>query len=273
MALVGAGWSVCKRCVGLLLGFLCSPSAAWAGAWTLPEGTGQWLASLTSTTATRAFDGNWGLVPTPRYNKDELQGLVEYGVTGRLTAIFDPEFQHVDIGAPANAARNGLGFTEFGARYAFLQSQNWVFSGQSTLRVPGTLDRSNPAAIGYDEVEADFRLLLGHNFKIGTMPAFFDLETAERARTDGAPSEFRFDATLGVQVTPSWMILAQSFNVISEGEGSPIYGPSYEYFKFELTAVYTLTKNWWLQFGGVSTYAGRNALQENGGILGLWHQF
>jgi protein XagA len=263
---------VLKRGVGFVFAWLCVPSVAWAGAWTLPEGTGQWLTTLTATTATSYFAGS-GLTSTPRYSKQELEVLIEYGVTDRLTAIFDPGLQNIDIAAPTNAARTGLGYTEFGARYGFLQDSSWVVSGQATLRIPGTTDTSNPAAIGYTDVEADFRALLGHNFKAGDMPAFFDLEVAERWRTDGYPSEFRFEGTLGVKVYPRWMLLLQSFNVISEGSGISIFGGSYEYYKVELSALYTLTDTWWLQFGGLSTYAGTNALQENGVILGVWHQF
>ena len=164
-----------------------------------------------------------GSASTPRYDKDEAQLLVEYGLTDRLTAIVNPGLQHIDIAAPTDAQRTGLGYTEFGARYGFYEDQNWVLSGQATLRLPGTTDTSNPAAIGYTDVEADFRALLGHNFMLGDMPAFFDLEAAQRERSGGLPSEFRADATFGVKVLPQWLLLAQSFNVISEGAGNPLY--------------------------------------------------
>ncbi len=171
-----------KRCVGAVLLVMAAPAAAFAGAWTLPEGTGQWLASLTAATATDYFDSG-GLASTPRYNKVEAQLLVEYGLTDRLTAIVNPGLQHIDIAAPTDAQRTGLGYTEFGARYGFYEGQNWVLSGQATLRLPGTTDTSNPAAIGYTDVEADFRALVGHNFMLGDMPAFFDLEVAQRERS------------------------------------------------------------------------------------------
>ena len=170
--------------------------------------------------------------------------------------------------------RTGMGYTEFGARYGFYTDPSWVLSGQATVRLPGTTDTANPAAIGYTDVEADFRVLLGHNFKLGGMPAFFDLEAAQRERSGGLPSEFRADATLGLKVLPQWLLLAQSFNVISEGAGNTLYdGGSYEYYKLQLSAVYSLTPTWELQGGGYTTYAGRNALQENGLIFGVWHQF
>ena len=261
-----------KHCPLLVLGLLCAPSVAWAGAWTYPEGTGEWLATFTADTATNYFTGN-GIASTPRYNKDEMQLLIEYGLTDRLTAIFEPGLQHIDIAPPVDAERSGLNYTEFGARYGLLEWPDWVVSAQATLRIPGTTNISNPAAIGYTDVEADFRALLGHNFTIGDMPGFFDFEVAERWRTDGYPSEFRFDGTAGFKIFPRWMLLVQSFNVISEGSGLSYFGGSYEYYKLQLSALYTLTDTWWLQFGGFSTYAGRNALQENALIFGVWHAF
>ena len=47
------GGSVLKRCVALMLGVLGAPTAAFAGAWTLPQGTGQWLATFTGATSTQ----------------------------------------------------------------------------------------------------------------------------------------------------------------------------------------------------------------------------
>ena len=262
--------------MALACGLLSVPSFAWAAAWTLPDGTGQWLTTLTLASSTSYLEGSGGLSGTPRYDKDELSALVEYGVTDRLTAIFDPGLQHIGIAAPTDADRTGLDYTEFGARYAFLENgdQSWVLSGQATLRIPGTTDTSNPAAIGYTDVESDIRVLLGHSFILADRPAFFDLEAAERVRTAGLPSEFRFDATFGVWVLPRWMLMAQSFNVVSEGAGNIAYtGGSYDYEKLQLSAVYKLTPDWSLQGGAYVTYAGRNALQENGLVFGVWRKF
>jgi protein XagA len=267
---------VLKSCVAFLVGLLAIPSLASAAAWTLPDGTGQWLTTLTLASSTSYLEGSGSLSPTPRYDKDELSALIEYGVTDRLTAIFEPGLQHIDIAAPTDAERTGLGYTEFGARYAAFETQDksWVLSGQATVRIPGTFDASNPAAVGYTDVETDLRLLLGHSFTIAGLPAFFDLEAAERVRTAGLPSEFRADGTFGVWVQPRWLILVQSFNVVSEGAGNVVYtGGSYDYEKFQLSAVYQLTPDWSVQGGGYVTYAGQNALQENGLIFGVWRKF
>ena len=265
-----------KSCVAFLVGLLAIPSLASAAAWTLPNGTGQWLTTLTLASSTSYLEGSGPLQSTPRYDKDELSALIEYGVTDRLTAIFEPGLQHIGIASPTDAERTGLGYTEFGARYAAFENQDksWVLSGQATVRIPGTFDTSNPAAVGYTDVETDLRVLLGHSFTVSGLPAFFDIEAAERVRTAGLPSEFRADGTFGVWVQPRWLVLTQSFNVVSEGAGNTVYtGGSYDYEKLQLSAVYQFTSVWSLQGGGYVTYAGRNALQENALIFGVWRKF
>ncbi len=68
-------------------------------------------------------------------------------------------------------------------------------------------------------------------------------------------------------------MLLQSFNVISEGAGSAPFFPSYAYSKLQLSAVYSMTPKLSLQLGGFTTFGGRNALQENGLVVGAWYKF
>ncbi len=263
-------------CVALRAGvalLLCSSAShAFAGAWTLEQGHGQVVVTVTPSTADEAFDGDRTTQSRPRYDKVEVQALAEYGVTDWLTAIVSPGLQHVDIAAPVGAHRSGLGYTELGGRYRFLSGDNWVFSGQATGRIPGTFDTANPAAIGYNGFEYDFRLLFGYSFAVGAWPAFLDLQLAQRLRTGDPPNELRADVTFGVRPLPQWLLLAQVFNVVSEGNSPPIF-PSYDYSKLQLSAIYDLTRQWSVQAGGFTTFSGRNALQENGLIFGAWYRF
>ncbi len=256
----------------LATGCLALPEMAFAGAWTWDEGKGQISTALTATSATAAFDGDRNLGSRPRYNKTELQALIEYGVTKEFTMMLTPALQHVDIAAPVDAKRTGLGFSEFGGRYRIWEAKDWVVSGQAVIRVPGTFDTVNPAAIGNNGVETDLRALFGWSFKIGAWPAFLNLEVAQRFRTNGPPDEVRADGTLGVQFLPKWLALVQVYNVISEGARPPVF-PSYDYSKFQFSVAHELSKQWTLQLGAVSTISGRNALQENGVVFGAWYRF
>jgi hypothetical protein len=254
------------------VGLFIVPSAAVAGAWTLDGGTGDIIVSNVAMQASRYFTTKSVLQPIPHYDKDEAQALIEYGVTNWFTAMFQPSLQHVDIAAPFGGERSGFGYTDIGGRARIWSDDSWVVSAQATFRIPGTFDKTNPAAIGYTDPELDLRGLVGYGFKVGTMPTFMNVEVAQRFRFDGPPSEFRTDVTFGISPIDRWLFLAQSFNVISEGAGTWGYG-SFAYYKFQLSAVYSLTTTLSLQLGGYSTYWGRNALQENGMVVGAWYKF
>lgn len=258
--------------LSLLFAAALVPQAAFGGAWTLPQGTGQVVVTDTASQANQAFDGSGKLSATPRYRKEELQALMEYGVTDWLTAMVIPGLQHIDIAAPVDARRTGIGYTEFGARGRFAKGDNWVFSGQATMRVPGTYDAGNPAAIGYTGVEVDVRGLFGVSFGAFGMPAFVDVQVAQRFRSGGPPDETRADLTFGLRAAKQWLLLAQSFSVISQGAGSALF-PAYNYHKLQLSVLYDLNLHWALQAGAFTTFAGGNALQENGLVLGVWYRF
>jgi hypothetical protein len=258
--------------LSLLLSAVIAPQAAFAGAWTLPEGHGQIVVTDTSSEANRAFDTNGSPQPTSRYRKQELQALIEYGVSDWLTAMAIPSLQHVDIGAPTDAQRTGFGNSEIGARGRLLQGSDWVLSAQGTVRLPGTYDASNPAAVGYTGIEVDIRVLYGQAFSFGRLPAFVDVQLAQRFRTAGPPDEARLDFTFGLRAAPQWLLLMQQFNVISEGAGTALF-PANRYHKLQMSAVYDINPQWSLQGGAFTTFAGRSALQENGIQLGAWYRF
>jgi protein XagA len=256
----------------LALGLTGLARPALAGAWTLDAGTGALILTGTTMQSGSAFNSGSKLQSIPRYSKDEAQALIEYGVTDWLTAVLQPSLQHVDIAAPVGAQRSGLGYTDIGGRARIWSDASWVVSAQATFRTPGVFDKTNPAAVGYTDSEIELRGLAGYSFKAGTLPAFVDLEVAQRYRLGGPPSEFRTDITFGIRPADKWLLLAQSFNVMSEGAGTWSFG-SFAYHKFQLSAVYALTPALSLQLGGYSTYWGRNALQENGLVVGAWYKF
>ncbi|MDB5600163.1 MAG: hypothetical protein JWN71_2207 [Xanthobacteraceae bacterium] len=263
--------SVCLGRV-LVLSLLAFPAAAHAGAWTLDAGQGIAVVTGSTASADKVFDGSGNTQSIPRYRKSELQALLEYGATGWLTLMLAPSLQHVGIDPPFGGQRSGLGYTDLGARARLGGGDSWVLSAQTMFRIPGTFDKSNPAAIGYTDPELEFRGLFGYSFKAGATPAFLDVQLAQRFRFDGPPNEFRADVTLGVRPEERWLFMMQSFNVVSEGAGDWNL-PSYSYSKLQLSAVYELTPKVALQLGGYTTYWGRNALQENGLVAGAWYRF
>ncbi|MGP9810389.1 transporter [Rhodopseudomonas sp. NSM] len=254
------------------IGMTASHTAALAAAWTLQQGQGYGYVTTTASAASKAFDGTGTQQRIPRYRKVESQAWIEYGITDWFTVIVSPSLQYVDIAAPIDASRTGLGYTDLGGRVRLWTDGSWVVSAQTTVRIPGTYDKSNVAAIGYTDPEIDVRGLVGYSSTLGGLPAFVDVQIAQRFRLGGPPDEFRADITFGIRPQERWLLLAQSFNVVSEGTGSWGYA-SFAYHKLQLSAVYALTSALSLQVGGYTTYAGRNALQENGLVLGAWFRF
>lgn len=255
--------------VGII--FLAPASPAFAGAWTQPEGHGQAALTGVWSTATQGFDGSGSLQPTAHTEKFELQGLFEYGATDRFTVMAMPILRHIRIGPPVNASSDGFGSIELGGRYRLLRGPSWVFSGQATVLTRGEPEPITPAAIGNSGVEGDVRALFGYSTSLGAWPSFVDLQLAQRFRSGDAPNEARFDATFGITPLPRWAVWAQSFNVFAEG--STALFPNYSYHKLQLSVIYDITPAWAVQLGGYSTFAGRNALQENGVLLGAWYHF
>jgi hypothetical protein len=245
---------------------------AHAGAWLAPEGHGQVVVTATASSAGNAFDGDGRPQSTPRYSKQELQALMEYGATDWLTLIAIPTLQHVDIAPSTDASRSGFGNSEFGGRVRVMQQNDWVLSAQGTVRVPATGDTGNPAAIGYTGTDVDLRALYGVSFPLYGMPAFFDAQLAQRFRIGGPPSEARLDLTFGLRTAEQWLLLLQQFNVVSEGSGSPPF-TSENYHKLQFSVVYDFAPQWSVQGGAFTTFVGRNALQENGVLTGVWYRF
>src|ERR1700674_801691 len=179
-----------SKCVGrggvIAVGLMACPTAAFAGAWTLDAGQGMAIVTGSPSQADKAFDGRVNLQSPPRYSKAELQALLEYGATDWFTVMLAPSLQHVAIAAPSEAQRDGLGYTDIGARMRVSRGDSWVLSAQTTFRVPGTFDKSNAAAIGYTDPEVDVRGLLGYSFAAGAWPAFVDVQAAQRFRIGGA---------------------------------------------------------------------------------------
>jgi hypothetical protein len=256
----------------LLIGLVASPSAAFAAAWTQEAGHGQVITTAMLSRADQAFDGSRSLSSTSRYQKLDIQALMEYGVTDRLTLILAPGFQHIQIGTSASARTGDPYYVEAGARLGIANGSDWVLSGQTTLHWTANSGSTNALPVDNTGAFVDVRALFGHGFLFAHHPAFLDVQVAQRFRSGGTPDEVHADVTFGVRPDSRWLLMAQLFSVVSEGAGRPGI-PSYDYFKFQPSAVYALTERWAMQVGGFTTYTGRNSIQENGLVLGGWYQF
>ncbi|MFG1203925.1 hypothetical protein V5F29_16175 [Xanthobacter aminoxidans] len=253
---------------------LAVPAPALAGAWTQEEGHGQVILQSSAAYSATEFGPSYDLYASRPYDKVEVTLVFEYGATDWLTLIAAPQFLYVSFGEPSPSSYTGPGYQDVGARMRLWRDEASVVSAQVVGRFPGTGNSQSAAAVGYEDPELDLRLLYGLSFTMFGKAAFLDVQLAQRMRFGPPPDELHLDVTLGWRVAERWQLLAQSFNVISEGAGTgPYFGDSYEYYKLQLGAAYDLSAAVTVQLSVVSTVFARNAPQENGVVLAAYYRF
>ncbi|MDQ0503509.1 hypothetical protein [Xanthobacter agilis] len=258
----------------LLLAVAIPARAAFAGAWTLRGGEGQSILQSTAVHSGSEFGPSSHLYDSRPYDKVEVTLVFEYGLTDWLTVIAAPQVLSISLGDPYPATYNGPGYMDAGARVRLWQQDGLVVSTQVVGRLPGTGNSSSAAAVGYDDPELDLRLLAGWSFTLWGRPTYVDAQLAQRLRFGDPPDELHLDLTLGVRLAERWQVLAQSFNVMSEGAGAgPYFDVSYEYYKFQLGAAYDWSAAMTVQAAFVRTWLARNAPEENGLVLSALYRF
>jgi hypothetical protein len=264
-----------RRRIGLplLTAALLVPGAvAFGAAWTLPRGTGQAIVTTTYTQGTQYMRPDGVRQRLPEYSKVETTALVQYGLTDDITLVAMPSFMRARTGGAQADDYLGLGYTDIGARARIWHDEQGVISLQALGRIAGADNDRRPAQFGNTDNQLELRLLAGRGFTVQEMNGWVNFEAAYRARLNDAPNEWRFDLSVGLRPRPELAFLAQSFNVISDGDGRGAY-PSYWYSKAQLSVLYDVAPNWTLQAGAFTTLGGQNALREHGGLISLWRSF
>ena len=250
------------------------PPAAHAGAWTLAGGHRPGRRDRHREPGHQAFDSSGKLQSTPRYSKVELQALMEYGVTDWLTVdrgAGPAARRHRCAGrtptAPASATPNSA------PARASCRASNWVLSGQGTVRVPGTFDTGNPAAIGYTGVEVDLRGLFGCEL-CRLRHAGLRRRAARAALPHRRPAERdarRSDVRLAHRAA-----MAAAGAIVQRDLARRRRARCSRLRLSQAPAQRGLRTQRAMGAAGAACsppIAGRNALQENGLVLGVWYRF
>jgi hypothetical protein len=251
--------------------FLATPSA-WAGAWTPDAGRGEIIVTTLFDQADSAFNQAGRFIPTPLYRSLQAAAYVDYGVTDWLALLVKPSVQSSSLAAPENQRYTGLGNSEMGAQARLWRDDSSTLAMQANLIAPTTAGAVNTWLAGSKNAAFDLRLLLGKNVAIGALAGFVDLSGGVRLRGGPAPNEAHADLTFGLYATPSLLLLAQSFNILSGPSHNPDY-PQWSQSKAQFSIVYSLNADWRVQLGGFTTLAGQNAYRENGALLAVWRKF
>ena len=245
-----------------------APHAAQAGAWTLPEGSGQFFFTAYGWNGRGASPP----LPAPRESRREIDALVEYGVSNRLTVFGEASIARSAFGAPNPGLYQGIDYAGAGARYAVWTTQSLVVAVQGAAYAPGARDATAPAQAGNTGGMADARLLVGHGFTVYGLPAFVNVEGAYRFRAAGPPGEWHVDATFGIRPSAKWQVLFQVFNTVSSPSLDPSF-PAWSSSVGQASVVYEFAERWSIQGGLFGTLYRSKTNSERGLVLSVWRRF
>lgn len=262
------GWSCPLLSAGLLVVvFAATETDAVAGAWTLPAGRGEVIATGLSSTAEERF-GSGGEGTTPAgFAKGSASLFVQHGWTDRLTV-----FAKVEAGREADDAsgyaRSGLSEIIAGARFQVYSRSGFVASAG----LSGRLADEDGDGMKFGGTRIEPRLAAGYGFELFGLPAFLQAEAGYGWHAGGEGfDEAKIDLTAGLRPFERWLVLAQSFSTIA------VAGPgdedAYAHHKLQGSVVYDIAEHWSLQAGVFATVAGENALEERGVVSAVWYRY
>ena len=238
----------------------------------LDPGYGQFIGGVGYTEGSRRFDPYGHAVPGPSFSKVEASGYLEYGVSGSFDLVLAPTLTHSSDG-PATNSVTGSDSSAFGGRLALYQAPGVVVAVQALVQPP--LGKEDSAGMisngGTRSLATDVRLMIGRSFTCFGLPAFVDIDPGARLRAGPLPTEARVDATLGVRVRPSLLLLLQDFSSFASPDGPLV--PRTNYSKLQGSLVYDISRVWSVQVGGMRTFSGRNVVRETGPLAALWYRF
>ena len=259
-----------RRVAAVVVTLLLASGPAQAGAWTLDQGKVQVFTGMTASTASRRFDNGGSASTKIIFRKLLFQNWTEVGLTDAVTLFAAPEYVMAKSGAPATGVSSVSSMSLEGGVRILLLSRIGMLSVQGSAKSAGAFDMSTSSS-GESGRQFEARLLYGRSFKLLGNDGFFDLAAAERWIARPRPDEFAFDATTGWWLTPDYLVLIQSFNVMTAGGVKPPYEP-YRLHKLQFSLVSPVTKRWSIQSGYFFSIAGRNIVKETGVVTTFWYQ-
>lgn len=288
------------------------PGAAVAGAWTQPEGDtlvivkalhsdGRgWFNDAHHRTTFgdgQDFDGNG------RSRQGQLNVYVEHGLTDALSVIGNFYFTDVGFSSYGGNGRTrtsttGFADQEIGLRYALPSApdDDWRSSVQALVSIPAygrskTYHPNNPGrdpALGLGDYGLELRYSRGRGYMLGERNGYVDLGGAVRLRGSAASDEVRLDASTGLSLTPSWLLIGElnviqglgngrnDTTVISSTPGDTGYvatGTNYDLTKLQLSTLYTAPGGSQWQVGYQQPVMGRNTAAAGGPFVAAWWRF
>ncbi|ATQ44945.1 hypothetical protein CSW64_08930 [Caulobacter mirabilis] len=226
----------------------------------MPPGRSQAILKVEQARSDEAYDIHGDRHPAAEREETMLSLYVERGLTQRVT--LQGKAAWID-GEDDGRGYGGRGPLELGLRYLAYQDARTAVSVYVGVIDAGRGRNAGYADPGVGGTDVEARVLAGRSFRVLQRPAFAEAQVARLARAD-LSAETRLDLTLGVEPTPDWLLMVQSY------AGEADVGS--RWVKLETSAVRRFGA-WRIQAGWRFSLAGRAGPAEQGPALGLWRAF
>ena len=243
----------------------------------MEKGAGQAITTVTYDIADRFFNEQAPLVVSPKFQKGSINIYAEYGLTDWMTVRLLPSYELVQTGFSGERNKEkGFNSTGAGARFKLWSGRTQIVSVEATYFSRGEIRTTETNVVSRGKGDVDLRLLYGINRQFPLLKwqfdTFADIQAGYRCRDGAPPNEYHADLTMGVNLGRRWQLLAQNFNIVSDGlgevEGQAEFG-SFQLYKGQISAVYDVTDRISLQLGGFRTLFGRNIVEEKAGFSSM----
>lgn len=248
---------------------------AYAGAWTQPEGHGQLIVTGLYSSADRFYNTNGRKQSQTTYRKYELNPYFEYGVFDKITLGGNFSLQHASQSPNSNW---GIGDSEFFARFRVAEIHGLVVSLQPLIKLPSPENSTERPALGGKHPDGEIGASLGYGFDLFGQHHFADLDAGYRHRLGSANDQMKLAATLGISLSPQWMLMPQAFltrrtDAPANAGFTQSSGDDYNETKLQLSGVVKMNERWSLQAGAFTELKGKNIGDGSGAILSVWRAF
>ncbi len=264
--------------IGLLLSTIIAIlplASAHAGAWTQEKGRGLFIASGSYYTSDERIDNSGNKQSQPTYSQYLLNPYLEYGLYDGITAGANLMLQRTQQSGRHNY---GIGDSEFFLRARLWRQDGFVISAEPMLKLPSPDSNRDTPKIGGDDPDAGLGLSAGYGFPAWGQHHFVNFDAQYRHRFGTPNDQVNIAATAGFGISPTLMLLPQAFITLrtdtpAVATFTQSSGDDYNLYKLQLTAVYKITADTSVQFGGFSHVDGKNTGLGHGVLLALWKSF
>ncbi len=258
-----------------LCGFCLLYWPCYGGAWPVPKGKGLVIATTLYDRANKAFDENGKLDLSVDFSKWEENLFLEYGLSNKTTLVLQTSLQDIDyfetLMSASEVEFTGIGESYLGIRHLLWKSDNSLLSFQSGILFSGGGEFIADADLGLGATSFEARVLYGRGFQLSDHDGFLDLQIARRFRAREFPSEWRLEASSGVDIHKKAQFILQGFYVSAEQKYG--FARKNERLKVQPSFVYKKSDKTSWQFGVFQTVYGKNIIKEQGGFFSIWTRY